>query len=96
MNLASWIVLGIVIAAIAFAIKATFFKKNRRGGCCDTGDEPLDSKPIGFDGKPVGCSPSACSTCSCNSCSEMAARYKIIENNLVPLEPRNTPPSPNV
>jgi hypothetical protein len=77
-NLASWIVLGIVIIAIGFAIKATFFKKKRKGGCCDTGDKPLGSKA---GSNAFGCSPSACSTCSCSSCSEMAARYKPIEKD---------------
>lgn len=38
MNLASWIIVAIVAAIAAFAVKATFFKKQSRGGCCDTGD----------------------------------------------------------
>ena len=38
MNLASWIILLIVVAVLALAVKATFFKKKSRGGCCDTGD----------------------------------------------------------
>jgi hypothetical protein len=38
-NLASWIILLIVVAVLALAVKATFFKKKSRGGCCDTGDK---------------------------------------------------------
>ncbi|MBR2834182.1 MAG: hypothetical protein IKE43_00505 [Coriobacteriales bacterium] len=38
MNLASWIVLGIVLVIVGLAIKATFFgKKSAHGSCCDTG-----------------------------------------------------------
>jgi len=40
MNLGSWIVLAIVVAIVGLAIKATFFKKKPRGGCCDVGDAP--------------------------------------------------------
>lgn len=40
MNFASWIILLIVIVIVGLAIKATFFKKKSRGGCCDTGDKP--------------------------------------------------------
>jgi len=65
-NLASWIVLGIVIVAVGFAIKATFFKKKSKGGCCDLGDEPMK------------CPASGCSGCSCTSCNEMQARYKVV------------------
>ena len=59
MNLASWIILGIVVAIIGLAVKATFFGKKKRGGCCDCGD------PVAH-----GCAPSACTGCaehaSCN------------------------------
>ena len=57
MNLASWIILGIVVLLVGLAIRATFFKKKSKGGCCDTGDEPLD------------CSSAGCSSCSCAHCS---------------------------
>ena len=43
MNLASWIILGIVVALLALAVKATFFKKKGHGGCCDAGDERSDN-----------------------------------------------------
>ena len=43
MNLASWIILLIVLVIVGLAIKATFFKKKSRGGCCDTGDAPSKS-----------------------------------------------------
>ena len=57
MNLASWIILGIVILFVGLAIRATFFKKKRKGGCCDTWDEPIE------------CSSLGCSSCSCTNCS---------------------------
>lgn len=56
MNLASWVILGVVVLVVVLAIRATFFKKNRKGGCCDQGD------------KAMSCTPSACSSCSCGSC----------------------------
>jgi hypothetical protein len=56
MNLASWIILGIVVLVVALAIRATFFKKDRKGGCCDPGDQP------------TGCPSSGCSSCSCSGC----------------------------
>ena len=40
MNLGSWFVLSIVVAIVGLAIKATFFNKKPRGGCCDVGDKP--------------------------------------------------------
>ena len=57
MNLASWVILGIVLLAVVLAVRATFFKKKSKGGCCDVGDEPM------------GCSASGCAGCSCSSCS---------------------------
>ncbi|MBE6473436.1 MAG: FeoB-associated Cys-rich membrane protein [Coriobacteriaceae bacterium] len=56
MNLASWVILGIVLLAVVLAIRATFFKKSK-GGCCDVGDSQ------------GGCSASGCAGCSCSSCS---------------------------
>lgn len=59
MNLASWIILAVVIAIVALAIRATFFKKKSRGGCCDCGDLP---SPSDCEKQPSpGCS--ACSGC---------------------------------
>jgi len=57
MNLASWIILVVVIAIVALAIRATFFKKNRKGGCCDTGDSPVTCD---------ACHCSSCSSCPIN------------------------------
>ena len=54
MNFASWVILGVVILIVALAVKATFFKKDKKGGCCDVGD-----KPAGCE-----CSVSNCATCS--------------------------------
>ena len=56
MNLASWVILGIVVLVVVLAIRATFFKKNRKGGCCDQGDEP------------TSCSSLGCSSCPCGTC----------------------------
>ena len=60
MNFASWVILAIVLVVIGLAIRATFFPKKRKGGCCDTGDPMEDT--------PMGCSPSMCAGCSCTSC----------------------------
>lgn len=56
MNFASWVILGVVVLAVALAIRAVFFKKSSKGACCDQGD------------KPTACAPSACSACTCASC----------------------------
>ena len=57
MNFASWVILGIVVVVIGLAIRATFFKKKGKGGCCDTGD-PMTAS----------CPASGCSGCTCESC----------------------------
>ena len=73
MNLASWIILAIVVAVLALAGKATFFKKKSRGGCCDVGDKRDDDSGL----SELKCS-SGCEGCSsCEGCA--AAR-----NNLQP------------
>ena len=73
MNLASWIILAIVIAGLVLAVKATFFKGKKRGGCCDTGDKHDND----LDLSGLMCS-SGCDSCpSCQGCA--AAR-----NNLQP------------
>ncbi len=51
MNFASWVILGIVVLAVVLAVRAVFSKKNRKGSCCEVGDNP-----------PT-CPPSACETC---------------------------------
>ena len=51
MNLASWIILGIVIAILALAVRATFFKKKNHCGCGDShGDDRRDDHGDGGDG----------------------------------------------
>ena len=76
MNLASWIILGIVLAVLALAVKATFFRKKRRGGCCDTGDAH-DKRDDDLDLSGLMCS-SDCGSCpACKGCA--SAR-----NNLQP------------
>ena len=73
-NLASWIILAIVVAVLALAVKATFFKRKPRGGCCDTGDTRSDD----LDLSELSCSAS-CEGCpSCEGCA--SAR-----NNLQPI-----------
>ena len=59
MNLASWIILGIVILIVVLAVYSVFFKKDRKGGCCDVG------------GKPVGCE---CPSPACPACSACCGR----------------------
>ena len=56
MNFASWVILAIVVAIVSLAVKATFFPKKRKGGCCDVGDPAQPCAQVG------------CSTCSCASC----------------------------
>jgi len=73
MNLASWIILGIVIVIVGLAIKATFFKKESRGGCCDVGDE------CGH------CAPSACASCSAH-CEHSAANRNNLQPTYKPLK----------
>lgn len=69
MNLASWIILAIVIAVLALAVRATFFKKNKGGCCgCSSGDEPAP-RDGGIDlGITFGCGDcTACSGCAAKS-----------------------------
>lgn len=70
MNLASWIILAIVVAIVALAIRATVSKKGH-GSCCDTGDSPTEHH--------CDCpSDSACASCSsCTSCP-------VAKNTLMP------------
>ena len=76
MNLASWIILAIVIALLAFAVKATFFKRKSKGGCCDVGDK---------DALKQGASrPESCGGCTeCSSCATQrnALKPRIIEQS---------------
>ena len=79
MNLGSWFVLAIVVAIVGLAIKATFFKKKPRGGCCDIGD-PGDV-PACCQGKapadPATCGkePGSAACGGCDGCS--AARFTL-------------------
>ena len=66
MNLASWVILAIVIAVLALAVKATFFKKKSRGGCCDVGDK-RDGRDDDLDLGGLVCS------CGCEGCSRACA-----------------------
>ena len=63
MNLASWIILGIVVAIVALAARATFSKKRRGRACCDAGD------PISC----AGCSSYTGDSQACASCTECPA-----------------------
>ena len=62
MNFASWVILAIVLLVVGLAIRSTFFRKNKKGGCCDQGDETSS----------VDCSSLGCSACSCASCPHVS------------------------
>lgn len=79
MNLASWIILAIVVAALALAVKATFFKKKARGGCCDTGDKRDDELDLNGLMCSAGCD-------SCPSCEGCAAARNSLQPTYRPLE----------
>ena len=54
MNLGSWIVLAIVVAIVALAIRSTFFKKD--SGCCGhAGDGHTAENPSGNCGDCASC-----------------------------------------
>ena len=68
MNAASWIILAVVVAWVAWTVKSRLFKSasKRRGGCCDIGDADA--------GK--GC---ACGGCTgCDGCGEPATRRNAV------------------
>ena len=84
MNLASWIILAIVVGVLALAVKATFFKKKRHGGCCDVGDVHDQSKcDKSLDLNGLTCS-SHCS--SCTSCEGCAFAKNSLQPTYKPLE----------
>ena len=64
MNLASWIILAVVIAILALAVKATFFPKKRHGGCCDAGDPMKLTEGADCPGCPSARGLSSCQGCS--------------------------------
>lgn len=78
MNLASWIILAIVVVALAFAVKATFFKgKKSKGGCCSCGDgDAMPVKPRGLSAQEEaqlrGCSGSCASCPAASGCSAVS------------------------
>ena len=79
MNLASWIILAIVVAVLALAVKATFFKKKSRGGCCDTGDKRDDDLDLGGLVCSAGCD-------SCPSCEGCASARNNLQPTYKPLK----------
>ena len=96
MNFASWVILGIVIVIMGLAIKATFFKKKSRGGCCDTGDASAkhscceSAKPRGLK-DPAECDGSefeikfesgACG--SCTACQDSAVARNAVQPIIKP------------
>ena len=85
MNLASWIILAIVVGVLALAVKATFFKKKRHGGCCDVGDvhDKGDGRNENLDLSGLTCS-SHCS--SCTSCEGCAFAKNSLQPTYKPLE----------
>lgn len=77
MNLASWVILALVVVALAFAVKATFFKGHEsKGGCCSVGDrEDVPSKVRGLsvqEAELLGCSGSCASCPSAKGCSAVS------------------------
>ena len=76
-NLASWIILGIVVAVVALAVRATFFKKERCGGCCDAGDKRTDD----LDLSGLMCSRGN----GCSSCEGCAAAGNNLQPTYKPL-----------
>lgn len=97
MNLASWIILAIVVVIVGLAVKATFFKKKSRGGCCDTSDKPSShsccesKKPRGLQ-EPAECDGSeyqiklesgACG--SCTLCRDSATARNAVQPIIKPV-----------
>lgn len=81
MNLASWIILGVVVLIAALAARATF-KKAKHGGCCGSDGSPAaggkrddNGMPLpGFSCEELGCGGSCqgCSACEGSATSRNA------------------------
>ena len=61
MNAASWIILAIVVAIVALAIRATFFSGKRSCGCHSAqddspGETPAEARCSGFCEQGAACS----------------------------------------
>ena len=63
MNAASWIILAIVVAIVALAIRATFFSGKRSCGCHSAQDDSPGETPA--EARCSGCCEqgAACSSC---------------------------------
>ena len=79
MNLASWVILLIVLAILALAVKTTFFKKKSRGGCCDTGDKAADDLDLSGFACSSGCEGCASRNGCAASRNNLQPTYKTLE-----------------
>jgi len=72
MNLASWVILAVVVLVLGLAVRHTFFSGHAHGACCDTGDAAKHG---------AGCSGcSGCSGCTgCSACAH-APQVRIVED----------------
>lgn len=101
MNLASWIILGIVIVIMALAVRATFFGGRKKGdGCCDTGNIPASTESCSEGAMPRGRMPVArtvvldrdiaaqiagCSKSECGSCTLCDGDSAVARNAVMPI-----------
>ncbi len=79
MNFASWVILAIVVAVLALAVRATFFKR-KSGGCCGGHDDAKG--PRGNATEAAGCSG-----CSGKSCETCAVWSTMLQPRIIPLDP---------
>ena len=74
MNLASWIILAVVVLILGLAVRHTFFGGKAHGACCDSGDATAAKGASGC----AGCA--GCSGCSaCHACAH-APQVRIVED----------------
>ena len=80
MNLASWIILAIVCAVVALALRSTLSKK--RAGCCGTHDEADLEHEAGLEhGRDTA---PGCDRCAC--CEGCASAKNCLTPTIKPLE----------
>lgn len=65
-NVASWIILAVVIVWIGLAVRSAFFGGSKKSSCHDKEDVRLDAASDADEGFQL---PSACSGCSKGNCS---------------------------
>ncbi len=77
MNFASWVILLVVIAIVALAIRSVFFKKE---SCCGCSHEDGKESPAKTD-----CASSGCSCDHCTSCQGAATARNTLQPTIKPL-----------